>query len=464
MPDHIVERIRAAAEELTGVPAALPTELDQGKNGRRSVVLLSTACVALLIAGLAWGTTFRRDEPVTPASPPWSAMTVQDVAGRWLDLPSPPDGLRPETNDTLASTAVCVSAITTDTSLTCTALEGQIGSYYLPASAPKNADETEYEIEIRTVFGDTDLATYVENLGLRVSSTVALRGTSGFVIDDERGLMVVWSDRPGTITTLRTKADSGRDLIELAEEVVPREWPASLRPPSVAIDFDRAWLAYDNNHPYALATSEQDSECIHVGYVPNRTSLDPNGPEPMRYTSAGEQIWTIGTISGHTPVVGDSSTGQEAFNGQDVFAGLVPSAVARIMVTLDDGRELSVDTVAVPGLTSRAWGTPTNAPQGTIAIGKIVGLTSNGDQAFTDSVVALAPTVAVDSICSQPGATGIVPDVVGQDLRAATESLRSAGLLVANRITTNRTTIVVRQQPTAGTDVGCGDVLLTFAD
>lgn len=462
MSDQIVERIRAAAEDLTGIPAsASPATVasTERRGTSRAVLLLSAACVVVLLVGLAVVATERDVEPVVPAGPSWSAMTVSAEAGQWLDLPSPPDGLRQETNIGLASTTVCLTAAVTDGSLACDALEGQVGSDYFPSSSPPNSDETEREIEIRTIFTDQDLAAFVERYGTRETSIVSVRETEGRLVVDNEGTVVAWSDRPGAIVSVRTTNASGRDPVALAEELVAREWPVALRPPIVAVDFAKAWRGFDNNHPYALATTENGNECISIGYLPNGEGAGPGDyPEPLRCTAPGGQTWTVGTVSDHTlPDDGYASD-------QDVLAGLVPASVSRVQVQLDDGRQLEVDTVAVPGLTSRAWGVRTDAPQGTIAVGQIVGLTNGGDEVSNEPLVALVPTVVVDNICFQPGTTGIVPHVVGQDLRTADETLRSAGLITALKVTADQIPVVTEQTPAAGTDVGCGDVVLSFAD
>ena len=74
---------------------------------------------------------------------------------------------------------------------------------------------------------------------------------------------------------------------------------------------------------------------------------------------------------------------------------------------------------------------------------------------------AVMPTVFVNTVCDAPGTTGIVPDVVGQDLNIAYEALRDAGLVLALPIVSDRTPVVTGQSPEPGTQHGCGDVLLT---
>jgi PASTA domain len=461
MSDQIVERIRAAAEDLTGIPGrSTPAVTDPAeyRGAGRSVLVLSAACVVVLLVGLAVVATERDVEPGVSAGPSWSAMTVDAEAGEWLDLPSPPEGLRQESNG-LASTTVCLTAVETVGRLTCDALEGQVGSDYFPASSLPNADETEREIEIRTFFTDQDVAAFIERYGTTETSITSVRGTNGYLVVDSEDPVVVWSDRPGVIVSLRTTTASGRDPVALAEQLVGREWPGALRPPIVAVDFAKAWRGFDNNHPYALATTDNGNECISIGHLPNSDTAAPGDyTEPLRCTAPGGQTWNVGTVSDQTlPEPIDATD-------QDVLAGLVPASVSRVKVQLDDGRQLEVDTVAVPGLTSRAWGVSTEAPQGTIAVGHIVGLTNGGDEVFNEPLVALGSTVVLDDICFQPGTTGIVPDVVGQDLRAANAALRSEGLITAYKVTADHIPVVANQTPPAGTDVGCGDVVLSFTD
>lgn len=386
-------------------------------------------------------------------------MTVQQDVGQWLDLPVPPDGLRQQTNLSLASAAVCTNTVVTDGSLTCTALEGQIESHYRPVEASLNADETENEIEIRTVYIDIDLSTYVASFEPGDASPVSVRDTDALIVTSETGTTVMWSDRPGTISRLTTKAGTLHDPVALANQLVPVAWPASLHPPIVAVGFAKTWRAFDNNHPYALATTQPGAECISVSYVPrDLTDGVSDESEHLACASPNEHAWTVGTISDH------ASTTDLSRADQDVFAGLVPASVALVEVTLDDGRNLNVETVAVPGLKSRAWGVPTGAPQGTIAVGQVAGFTIGGDEVFNEPLVALAPTVFLPNVCRQPGTTVIVPDIVGQDLRTAKDALHAAGLLVALKFTGDHLPIVDEQTPRAGTDIECGQVLLSFAD
>lgn len=386
-------------------------------------------------------------------------MTVQDDVGEWLDLPTPPDGLRQETNLALASTVVCTSATVVEDSLTCTELEGQIEARYLPTAAQPDDDETENEISLRTLYIDANPADYIQFMKARAPTRLSVRGTEGFMIRDDRETTLVWSERPGTISTLTTKTGTGHDPVALAEDLVPRLWPASVRPPMVAVDLATTWRGFDNNHPYALATTRPGAECISIGYIPSgATATSSVAGENLACTESDEQAWTVGTISDH------ARADDPARADQDVFAGLVPNSVARIEVTFEDGRNLSVDTVAVPGLESRAWATPAGAPQGTISIGTITGYAGDGDDVFAEPFVALMPTVFVDNVCFQPGTTGIVPDIVGQDLRSADAALRAAGLITAFSFSGDRLPIVNGQEPESGTSVGCGDVILSFEE
>lgn len=459
MSDQIIERIRMAAEELTGVPSAAdPVEEERWRPGRATVVA-SAACLAMLLIGLAAVTNVRREDATTSSGPAWSSMTVQADAGEWLDLPAPPDGLRQETNLSLASTVVCTSATIVEDSLTCTELEGQIESHYLPTAAPPGADQSENEISVRFLYIDAKPADIVQSMDGRSPTQLSVRGTDGFMVSDDRETTVVWSERPGTISRLTTKTGTGHDPVALVESLVPRSWPESVRPPMIAVELGAKWSAFDDNHPYALATTRPDGDCISIGYVPSEaTGTTSVAGENLACTASDQQAWTVGTISGQ------AGAADPAGAEQDVFAGLVPNSVTRVSVALDDGRELSVDTVVVPGLETRAWATLTGAPQGTIAVGTITGIGNDGDEAFTEPFVALMPTVVVDNVCFQPGTTGIVPDLVGQDLRAADTALRAAGLIIALPVSSDRLPIIIEQEPASGTNVSCGDVVLTYEE
>jgi hypothetical protein len=457
--DQIVERIRTAAEEVTGVQSAEPAVQDSSGYHGRGLLFASAACVVMLLVGLVVNAILRRQDVATTSGPPLSSMTVQGDVGEWLDLSVPPDGLRQETNMSLASTVVCTTAAVVEGSLVCTELEGQIETHYLPATAPPDADETENEISIRTIYTDADPSVYFETIGGSSPTQISLRGTDALMARDDQQTTIVWSERPEAILSITTKTGTGHDAVVLAEDLVPRLWPASVRPPMVAVDLAATMSASGNNHPYALATTQNGAECISVGYVPSEaTGTNALADSNLACTTSDDQPWAVGTLSDQA--IADDPARAE----RDVFAGLVPNSVTRVDVTLENGQNVSVATVAVPGLQSRAWATPTGAPQGTIAIGTITGYAIDGDESFVEPLIALMPTVFVDVVCSQPGTTGIVPDLVGQDLRAADAALRAAGLIVAYPYSGHRLPIIDGQEPEGGTSRGCGDVTLSFEE
>ncbi|MGA9275620.1 hypothetical protein [Ilumatobacter sp.] len=282
--------------------------------------------------------------------------------------------LRQKTNLALTSTVVCTSATVDEGSLTCTELEGQIEAHSLPTAAPPDADETENEISLRTLHIDANPADHIQFTKARAPTRLSVRGTDGFMIRDDRETTLVWSERPGTISTLTTKTGTGHDPVALAEDLVPRLWPAAVRPPIAAVDLATTWRGFDNNHPYALATTRPGAECISMGYIPSgATATNSVAGENLACTASDEQAWTVGAISDH------ARADDPARADQDVFAGVKPNSVTRIEMSLEVGRNLSVETVAVAGLDSRAWATPAGAPQGTISIGTITGHAGDGD-------------------------------------------------------------------------------------
>lgn len=455
MSDQVIERIRAAAEELTGIPPVDPPTRQSQRRVSASIVA-SAACIVLLIVGLVAFDRTNTPPAATQIGPSWASMTVQSEAGAWLDLASVPAGLRREPDTTLASTTVCTEASTIGDRLVCDELEGQIGSNYLPATAPQGADETQRQIEIRTIFIDADLQTLVQDRVPGAGQPVEIRGRAGFTFSDTNGTTVAWSERPGTVTTLTATTGSGRDALELTKSLNQQSWPASIVPPLVAIDFDTTWSAFDNNHPYVLATVRNSQECVSLGYIPQQQTGTDDELSDNQVCSSGDPAWTLGTITNH------DSPNDPATADQDVFAGLVPSTVEHVEITLDNGQTLTAEPVTVPGLRSRVWGMPTGQLQGALVVGELRGYDPDDNEVFVESIVAAAPTVFVDSVCFQPGTTGVVPDVVGLDLRSAYDALHKAGLIVALPVTADRMPTVRSQDPAPGTDVSCGDVALTF--
>lgn len=443
--EQVVARVRAAAEELTGVESMARLDMRDARSWsppRRIVLGVSVASVVALVAGLVV-LGAHRDGATGEPTPPWATMVVDDDAGGWLDLGATPAGLRASVDLGLAATTVCLHTDVVDGLLRCTALEGQIASNYVPVSAPANPDQTLYEVEIRTAFVEVDVAAFARSVTGRTPTDATVRGRDGFrIVDDEAGATtLVWSERNGAVTTLRVTTRSGLDPTAVADALVMRAWPAEVRPPIAAVDFGLEWRAYDNNHPYALATTRGASECVSVGYLAACTD--------------GPAAWTIGGVTDHAT---DAASERADI---DVVAGLVPSDVTSVRFRHEDGRLIEVPTVEVPGFRSRAFGFPTGSPQGALVVGELSGA-AGGTEAFRMPVVALLPTVYVDSVCAVPGATHVVPDVVGRDLRSAEAALRAAGLLVALPVTADEMPVVASQDPPAGTQRGCGDVLLGY--
>jgi hypothetical protein len=454
MNDVVIERIRAAAEELTGIPSCEPPA-DSPRRRSAGLLIGSAACVVALIVGLFVFAGTHDPGTVTQAGPAWSSMTVRNDVGQWLDLPAAPAGLRKETDTMLGSTVVCTEATITGQELTCVALEGRIGSNYFLDSAPLNTDETERQIEIRTIY-IADVQGYLERW-YRSGEPIEVRGHEGVTVSDVTGTTVSWSERPGTLTTLRASTASGLSAIDLAESLEPHAWPSALVPPMVAVDFDAVWPADDNNHPYALAAGVNGQECISLGYGPQPELARGNGATTSVVCADGDTgAWTVGTIS--------ELVNPDERPTVDAFAGLVPSSVDRVELTLEDGQVLTADALPVPGFNHNAWGIPTGQTQGSLLVGTLRGLDSAGNESFTEPIVAVVPTVNIDSICFQPGTTGIAPDLRGLDLRSAQVALHDAGLIIAVPVKMDHMPTVTEQEPAPGTDVGCGDVVLTYEE
>lgn len=428
----------------------------QSRRCLSGVIIASAACVLLLIVALVAFDRPNTPPAATQSGPSWASVTVQSEAGAWLDLASAPAGLRREPDTSLASTTVCTEANTIGDRLVCVELEGQIGSDYLPATASQGADETQPQVEVRTIFTDADLQTFVQDRVAETGQPVEIRGRPGFTFSDTNGTTVAWSERPGTVATLKTTTASGLDALELTKSLNQQAWPTSIVPPLVAVAFDTTWSAFDNNHPYVLATVRNSQECVSLGYIPQQQTGTDDELRDNQVCSSGDPAWTLGTISNH------DNPSDPATWDQDVLAGLVPSTVSHVEVTLDNGQTLTAEPIAVSGFRSKVWGMPTGQLQGALVVGELRGYDLDDSEVFVEGIVAAAPTVFVDSVCFQPGTTGIVPDVVGLDLRSAHDALHKAGLIVALPVTANRMPTVRSQTPAPGTEVGCGDVALTF--
>lgn len=468
--NEVMPRLEDPAEPTT--PSAEPTQtrvvalLEPADTPRRSATWIGIVAAGLLaVVGGTWWLADTRNNPAPStassgsdgvegsSTPLLSTLIVGADAGRWLDLPSEPSGLSHGINLDLAATTVCTTAVARGDELVCTALEGQIASHYVPDAAGPDADETLYEVSTRTIFSDAPLSEvvdgYLDNGGTYEPTTI--RDSDGFVIEDDATTTLVWSEWPGTATMLRVANSVGRDLFQLADALVEQQWPTSVTPPVVAFNYGYAWGRSGNNHPYALATVGRDGEvCIAVSFA----STDPETGGTQVCTD-GPPTWTIGTISVQS--ASDDAMPDE----QDVLAGLVPPDVTTVQINYADGTTTEVPTVPVPGLSHRAFGAPTGQPQGSPIQAELEGLDASGNLRVEGTLVAIMPTVVVDTVCFAPGAIGIVPDVIGQDLVSAYQEIRDAGLIIALPVVADHLPTVVDQEPAAGTDRGCGDVLLT---
>jgi hypothetical protein len=71
------------------------------------------------------------------------------------------------------------------------------------------------------------------------------------------------------------------------------------------------------------------------------------------------------------------------------------------------------------------------------------------------------PIVNVDDLCAAVDYGAVVPPVVGLPMYEAADALRTAGVLLADRLRGDPGQVVLAQNPPAGTEIGCGDTQLT---
>ena len=419
----------------------------------------SLAVLVMLLAVCGGGWLLVRREPARTAQTS-GGVTVNDAVGRWLDLPNAPTGLRRELTG-LQDTTVCLTVATVNGSTSCTNLEGQASATYFPATDPLGSDETLIAIQVRTVFTGVDVVTFATRFQLsdgtgRTMSPVSVRGHEGFlVLGTENGDLLTWQERPGVLAWIAVKPGSvDTGIVQLADSLIELPWEQRVPLPVKAVDLGQRWALSDNNHPYALIAATADEECLGIGYI---TFNSPSPSDAPVCTDVGGEAWRSGVIDS------ESATSSTAPTFRDVVAGLVRADVVSVQLEFPDGRVQTMPTFEIPGFTHRAWGTMASTAQGSYFSAELVSLNADGTILRRVAIDFINPAVNVDSVCTASGRTGTVPDVVGLPIYTAADRLRAAGLISSRTLSGDSRQIVATQDPAPGTEVGCGDVLLTVA-
>lgn len=407
------------------------------RRGRWPGALAAAGLAAAAVAGLIFVSAQRSRDPgeAAPTTP----------AAAWLDMRTPPDGLERVADDQLTGLSVCLDAQTVAAGVVCNRIEGRIEIAY---SSTTDAAPT---YEIQTLFSNLELASYVSALVegpafTRTDLTVR-GGRAAALIDGHNGVvLLVWQERPGVIGQFRSvDAPPDTDVPALVEMLIDRPWPEDVDLPIAAVDFGIDWTATDNNHPYVIASHRDNRECLSIGFAPTDTSTAAT-------TCSSEALgWTSGEIT---------TTQPNPYT--DVVAGWVPDNAATVRLTFADDTVIELPTNPVAGFARRAWAYLIPADQGTRFSAHLTVLDGAGTHLSEADIDFVNPLVFVDTVCASTETDGIVPDLIGLPMYDAADAVRAAGLIIAHPLRGDPSQVITAQVPVAGTDRGCGDVVLTF--
>lgn len=417
--------------DFTELPLTTKLARDRWPVGLAAAGLVAAAVATLIVVA-----TQRPRDPSTAAN--------ATTAG-WLDMPTAPEGLERVPDDQLARLSVCLDAQMVSATVICNQLEGRIEVAY------GSTTDVAPTYEIQTVFIDLDLESYVSHLVADATAFTRTEltvrdGRAGVLIDAHNGVVIlVWQERLGVIGQFRSVgASPDTDVPALVETLIDRPLPDDTDFPVAAIDLGVDWSATDNNHPYVIASHRDNRECLSIGFA-------PDDPSTTAITCASKALdWTSGVVT--TPQPSEFT---------DVVAGWVPDAAAVVRLTFADDTFIELPTQPVAGFSQRAWGYLVHADQGTRFSARLTVLDGNGTALSESDVDFVNPIVAVDTVCSSTNNHGIVPPVIGLPMYDAADAIRAAGLIIAQPLRGNPAQVVTAQDPPAGTDRECGDVVLT---
>ena len=437
--DDALRSLLESIGDAAGTPrdfADLPDTAQLGRS-RWPGTLAAAALVAAAVAGFIVISAQRPRDPSDEVAP--------TAAVAWLDLRTPPDGMEQVADDQLPGLSVCIDAKTVAAGVVCNRMEGRIEVAY---SSTTDAAPT---YEIQTVFSDLELESYISALvaeGPAFTRTdLTVRGGRAAVLGDGHNgvVLLIWQERSGVIGQFRSvDAPPDTDVPALVETLIDRPWPEDIDPPIAAVDFGIDWTATDNNHPYVIASHRDNRECLSIGFA-------PTDPSTAATTCASEDLgWTSGEITAAQP---NPDT--------DVVAGWVPDNAATVRLTFADDTVIELSTHPVAGFARRAWGYLIPAEQGTRFAAHLTVLDGAGTHLAESDIDFVNPLVFVDTVCASTETDGIVPDLIGLPMYDAADAVRAAGLIIAHPLRGDPSQVVTAQAPVAGTDRGCGDVVLT---
>ena len=376
---------------------------------------------------------------------------MRSAAQPVLSFGAVPDGWPAEWSN--PANVVCVEASVVDGALRCDRLAGR--TYTLVGSSPTSTtDETQAAAVVHTIYTSADVESYLASTNSPFASgvgreAVTVTGHAGVRFRDGGRDVVVWQEADGVIGAVAVgpvETAEFSDPLTVAGQVRPSPFNTSTLA-LVAASLDRPTSDVPSGAEVVYRVID-GAACVGIGWI----GLD----EEPRCLGDSPLVWVSGTVP---PPPGEGERPADL----DAVGGLVDSTVRTVTITEDGGATITIPTVPVPGTAIRAWGTRLDRTQGTPFTGVI---NAHDDQGRT---VASAPIAFVRTInsterfCFLPGTTGIAPDVVGLAVYDAAAALIDVGLTTARAIEAPAAAIVTGQNPTAGTDVGCGDVVLTYS-
>jgi hypothetical protein len=311
------------------------------RRTRRRTVAASTAAMVVVAAGFAVLRPPERSVLTRDGSVDASGLLLANGAADFYDLdPSVvPSGWHRRINADLMATAVCSKVEAGVTEPICTDTEGPGLVSQVDHLAPGNAHSTPFDqsedptakaLSVMTMRGAIDLDRYVKDEawtadGVAPPVPVSVRGHRGWsYIENGVGTpAVTWRERDGVIISvvgLHVDPSVVATAAEALKSVEVKRLPIAI----VAAKVDgMVWTASNNGHPYLLAKTEGDVECVGFGYF-DGCNQAPEG-----------RLWSIPTDTGYV-VVGAALPG----------TGLVEAVAA-------DSTVLASDTAYnVPGFTS----------------------------------------------------------------------------------------------------------------
>lgn len=354
-----------------------------------------------------------------------------------LELDDPSSFGLVEFEDPDATQAVFCSSYSQSLAVECEAFTGTARRSYSDPELP----DAPFTVDVTTAFVEdppTDLdAVFYAPGEITSSSQVVVRGTRGELnVDLDGREVIVWEERPGAIARVTFEnRPADIDPIEIANALIDDPGQSD-EVPYVAIELRGSG---DDGALRSLVVLHREgpAECVSVDWVTASNASGVCTTEPLTWWS---------TVSSLEPGVrGD----------RDVVFGLAPSDATQVELSVDGDDVITLDTTGVPGFSHRAWAYVIPTQQGTRFTATLTAGTNRVDIDFVH------PIVNVDDLCAAVDYGAVVPPVVGLPMYEAADALRTAGVLLADRLRGDPGQVVLAQNPPAGTEIGCGDTQLT---